>query len=88
MATNLHRHATENEDFSQSVATDGAHGDRGSTPTLATAERKAGGAERERIKNETFAPAGVVQWESGGDLGAGARAERTTQSNYPTLYSN
>lgn len=86
MAPNLHRHSTENENFSQSVATDGARADRGST--LATAERKAGGAERQRIKNETFAPAGAVQWESGGDLGAGARAERTTQSNYPTLYSN
>lgn len=51
-------------------------------------KRKAGGAETERIKNEMFAPAGVARWESGGDLGAGARAERTTQSNYPTLYSN
>lgn len=60
----------------------------GSSPTLATVKGKAGGAGTERIKKETFAPAGVLQWESGGDLGAGAGAEHTTQSNYPTLYSN
>lgn len=36
--------------------------DHGSTPTLATLKRKAGGAETERVENEMFALAVVGNW--------------------------